>query len=419
MSSPLVSSIRNPRFLKLWAGQCISALGDRFTELALLALAIHGQTSAEQAWLDFWMFLPWLLFGPFAGVLVDRFPRKPLLIGADLARAALVLGILGLGLKEGGSLAPAYPFLFAMGLMTSIFSPAKSASLPDLVAPAQVLPSGALLAATGVIATALGGKLAGRILDSAGYRPCLLFDAASYVISALAVAWIAFPRRARGPRLKAGEVLGNLRAGFAEIRRNPELVKICGFMFVFWFVANSVKVIAPNFGKEALGLSGSMESLAGDPMLAAGLGLLAGAGATAAVGHRLARRAAYCLAASGMGVSLLMLSTARSLPGLFAWMGATGFWGGSLVSRIDADILKVIAPEVRGRVFGATSVLFAAAVLSPLLPVGWLSEHLAAAQILRMLGLMLVGLGAVVLVRLVGDLKAGQRLLLPPVKPRG
>ena len=406
MPSPLVSALKNPRFLRLWAGQSVSAVGDRFTEMALLSLALGAHASAELARLDFWSYLPWILLGPFAGLLVDRYSRRKLMICADLGRLLLVLVLLAFGLRRGEDLSGTYPVLFAMGMLSTLFSPAKSACLPDLVTPEQVMPAGALLAATGVASTALGTKLAGMVIDAWGWRACLGVDAASYLVSAACIWGIAFPAAAARTHTTLRGTLKDLAAGFREMRHNPELRKICAFLFVFWFAANSVKVLSPDFAKQALGLGTGGMSSVGDTMTLAGLGLLAGAGFTALFGHRIARRGAYFLASAGMGGALLALSASHRWGPALVWLFLTGLAGGTLVSRVDADILKVVEPALRGRIFGAVSVLFASALLSPLLPIGWLSERLSAAALLRILALLLLGLGATVLVRLIGDRKA-------------
>ena len=407
MASPLLSALRNRRFLTLWAGQCVSALGDRFTQVALLSLVIAGNAARAQAEISFYDYLPWLLFGPFAGVLVDRCSRKGLMIAADLARAALVGALFAFGLGQGADLSRAYPLLFGMGLMTAVFSPAKSAALPDLVGPDQILPSGALLSATGVIATALGGILAGWVIDHWSYRACLLFDAASFLVSAGAVALIAFPRTVPKAPLTLSTAVRDLGEGFRELARNAELRTIAAFLFVFWFIATGVQVVSLNFGKEVLGLGEGHMTALNQMLAAAGLGLLAGAGVTAAFGHRVPRRAAYLFASAGMSAAIFALAASTGMGAALAFLFLTGTAGGSLVSRIDADVLKAIRPELRGRVFGANSVLFAAAVLAPLKPLGWLSARMAAADILRLLALVLAGLAVIVLLRLVRDRKSG------------
>jgi MFS family permease len=297
--------------------------------------------------------------------------------------------------------------------MTAVFSPAKSASLPEICAPHQVLPSGALLAATGVTATAIGSYLAEWVIKHWGYEACLQIDALTFLVSAAAVAWIAFPNRERRPVSSFAQTSRDLKEGFRAIWNNPELIQICSFLFLFWFAAANVKIISVNFAKERLGVGESMEGVGGI-LAVAGIGLLLGAAATAVFGHRIVRRAAYLFASAGMGAALFAMAGTHTMGWALTWLFLAGVAGGTLVSRIDADILKVIDPGVRGRVFGATSVLFAAAMISPILSGGFLARCLPAASVVYMLATLLMGLGAIVGVRLLKDLKAGKPLILPP-----
>ena len=85
----------NRDFLKLWTGQTISQFGSQVTQLALplVAAVTLRATPRQMGLLGAAEFAPFLLLGLFAGVWADRLPRRPLLIAADLARAALLLGI--------------------------------------------------------------------------------------------------------------------------------------------------------------------------------------------------------------------------------------------------------------------------------------------------------------------------------------
>src|ERR671935_1283236 len=87
--------IVRPRYFPLWLGQLISSFGDTLHYIALVVLvfrltgqglAVAGLVAAEV--------VPVLVLGPVAGVVIDRFSRKAVLIGADLVRAALVLSLL-------------------------------------------------------------------------------------------------------------------------------------------------------------------------------------------------------------------------------------------------------------------------------------------------------------------------------------
>ena len=84
---------RNADFLRLWAGQTVSLCGSQITMLALpvLAALVLGATPAQMSLLVAAATAPDLLIGLIAGVWVDRLPRRPLLIAADLGRAVLLL----------------------------------------------------------------------------------------------------------------------------------------------------------------------------------------------------------------------------------------------------------------------------------------------------------------------------------------
>src|SRR5919197_4247445 len=83
---------RHPEFLKLWAGQTISVFGSGVTTTALPLTAVLtlGASASDMGWLLAVESAPALLVGVFAGVWVDRFRRRPLLVGADLGRAGLL-----------------------------------------------------------------------------------------------------------------------------------------------------------------------------------------------------------------------------------------------------------------------------------------------------------------------------------------
>ena len=118
--------LRNKNFLKLWIGQIVSALGDRFHQMALLGLIIKkgGNVGEELSKITFWSILPFFLFSLFSGVLSDRWSRKRILIGSDIARVLLVCAIPWV-ICDPATITVAYPFIFVIGIFTCLFSPAK------------------------------------------------------------------------------------------------------------------------------------------------------------------------------------------------------------------------------------------------------------------------------------------------------
>src|ERR671928_313586 len=87
------SLLKNVRFMQLWVGQGISFVGDAISMVALVVLVVQITGSAAAVGGALVARLLPTLASPLAGVLADRFDRRVILVASDLARAALVLGI--------------------------------------------------------------------------------------------------------------------------------------------------------------------------------------------------------------------------------------------------------------------------------------------------------------------------------------
>ncbi len=138
----------NPNYARLWIAQAVSLLGDWFNTIALSTLVARfaNQSGLAIALLLLARFLPPLLVGPFAGVLVDRLNRKRLLIFSDSLRVVVVLLFL---------LATGPEWLWLIYLLTviqfslsALFEPARSAIIPALVKPDDLVRANLLGSAT-------------------------------------------------------------------------------------------------------------------------------------------------------------------------------------------------------------------------------------------------------------------------------
>ena len=92
---PYAAILRNRTYFPLWLGQLVSNLGDTLNYVALVVLVfqLSGSGLAVSTMVIFEI-VPVLLIAPFAGVVIDRFPRKIILIGSDVTRAILMLGLI-------------------------------------------------------------------------------------------------------------------------------------------------------------------------------------------------------------------------------------------------------------------------------------------------------------------------------------
>jgi MFS family permease len=212
--------IRSRTYFPLWLGQLLSNFGDTLHYIALVVLvfrlsgqglAVAGVVAAE--------IVPVLLLGPVAGVIIDRFSRKGVLISADLVRAALVVSLLW---PQGVW----HAYLVAAGLAAgnTFFGPAYQAVIPVLTTADQRLAANSVAWSTGRLVQILASAVAGGLIALTGTGPAFALNAASFVASALLIGTIAIPPHAgrvgAGSKQGLGRYFADARAGLAFARRD-------------------------------------------------------------------------------------------------------------------------------------------------------------------------------------------------------
>ena len=180
----------NPNYTRLWTAQAISLLGDWFNTIALSTLVARytNGSGIAVALLLLARFLPPLLVGPFAGVLVDRLNRKHLLILSDVMRTGIVL--LFLMVTEPSRLWLVYALTVCQFSLSALFDPARSAILPAVVEPEYLVKANLLGSVTWSVMLAAGAAIGGLVAALFGTAIALCIDSVSFAISALLIASI-------------------------------------------------------------------------------------------------------------------------------------------------------------------------------------------------------------------------------------
>jgi MFS family permease len=218
---------RNPNFACLWYAQAISLLGDWFNTIILSALVARYSENAGLAVsiLLLTRFLPPLMVSPIAGVLLDRFDRRRLLILSDVARIFIVLGYLFATSPDHIWLV--YVLSALQFSFSALFEPGRSALLPGLVKPDDLVRANLLSSVTWSVMLAVGGALGGFVSAVLGSQIGLLLDAATFAVSAVLIASIRInPALAALNTAETDDAPG--KAGFVEglryARRQPGLI---------------------------------------------------------------------------------------------------------------------------------------------------------------------------------------------------
>jgi MFS family permease len=177
----------NADFRRLWTGQVVSEIGDWLNNIAVLALVIHlavaNRVGLAIAVYAIARHLPLFVFGPVAGVVVDRTDRRRVMIAADLVRAVLALGFMFA--NRFSSLASIYIVGAAIFSVSAFFNAAKRASIPNLVhGTEELLAANSISASTTAATIAVGSALGGVAATLLGRDAVFILNALTFVASA-------------------------------------------------------------------------------------------------------------------------------------------------------------------------------------------------------------------------------------------
>jgi MFS family permease len=253
----------NKNFRRLWGGNLISLLGDWFNTIALYVVVteLTGSPFALGA-VFITKMLPWALSAPLAGVLVDRYSRRGLMIGTDIFRAVLVLGYL---LIDTPAAVPwLYVLLTGQVVAGAVFNPAKSAALPNITTPPELLTANALMSATWSTMLAVGAALGGFAVEALGTDAVFWIDSATYLVSAVFILGTTIPQDTEPADTSLlRSAVREITDGWRHLRARPRIARFA-FAKATWAVAGGALVY--------------MLALLGDRIapsaLAAGIGVL-------------------------------------------------------------------------------------------------------------------------------------------------
>jgi MFS family permease len=200
--NPFVSLLRNNHnYRNLWIGQVVSEIGDHFNNVAVFSLAVATTRSGLVAsGVLLARAIPAMLAGPLAGVTLDRFDRKRIMIASDLIRAVLALGFILT--VNGHSTWLLYTFSALLMLASPFFTSGRSSILPS-IATKEELHTANSLTQTTQWSTLAAGAFLGGIMAHFGYPLAFLFNSLSFVVSAFCISRLFLPGRGFRPQRRS------------------------------------------------------------------------------------------------------------------------------------------------------------------------------------------------------------------------
>ena len=216
------SSLKVPNYRRYFVGQMISMCGTWMQSVgqAWLVLGLTGSGTALGL-VTALQFLPVLLLGPFAGVLVDRLPKRRVLTVTQTVAGMLALVLAVLVATDTVQLWQVYVLAVGLGLVSTVDVPTRQIFVLEMVGKDDLNNAVTLNAVMVNTARVLGPALAGALISAFGLAVCFFINAASYVAVLVALALIAGDQLSPSPHATRGK--GQLREGLRYVQSTPIL----------------------------------------------------------------------------------------------------------------------------------------------------------------------------------------------------
>lgn len=408
---------RSPAFRTLWLGQSLSLAGSQVSALALplTAVLVLGATPVEMGILGALQSLPWLLVGLLAGVWVDRWPRRPVLVVCDVGRSALIASIPAAAALHLLTM----PWLYAVGglvgVLSVFFGVAYQAFVPALVRRERLLAANGLLGTSESVAQTIGPGLGGVLVQLLTAPGAIAVDALSFAASALCLVMLRVSEPTRPASRRAG-LRKQMGEGLGALLGNPLLRAIAGNSAILRFFSSVQLAVVVLYATRTLGLSAGA---IGAVFACGGIGGVLGAtggGATARRwGMGIALLAVVSLVATGaLLLPLTWLRPRQAIPLLASGYALMGL-GTSAYYVNQISLRQAVTPDrLLGRVTAAHRFLAWSAMPAGSLLGGALGETigLPATLLVAAGGLLLMPLWV-----LRSPLRALRAPPLPPDQP--
>jgi len=342
---------RNRGFTLLWSGELISTIGSSLTSLAASILIYRITNSALSVGLMLMATaLPSLALGLVAGVFVDRYDRKRIMIASDLTRAVLVALIPVLVPHGIGWL---YVIVMLESVLAQFFEPARASVLPELASDEDLAAANSMLAISSFGSTAVGFAATGLIASQFPIEWAFYADSATFAFSAACIALMRIAPLNVTEHTSVRTVFRNMRSGFEFLWGNSILrsfLMLSPLMFVSTGLWNTI--LLP-FARKALGATefefGLQEGLTS-------VGFVVGSLLMARVASRLREGQWLTLSFLSMGLIKLVYAQMSSIPLAIALVTISGFANAPSVIARGLLIQRNTPREARGRVNSIFSV---------------------------------------------------------------
>ena len=374
-SQGFIPVLKNSQFLILWSGQIFSQLADKVYLVMMIAI-IANQFQLPNQPISKWVSpimiaftIPAVLFGSLAGVYVDRWNKKPVLVASNLIRGILVLTLPPLLLiSQGRNIFTTVPLGFALMLgvtflvstFTQFFAPAEQAVIPLIVKNKDLLAANSLYTTTMMALLIVGFAIGEPLLDIAdnladgigllnGIGKEILVGGA-YAIAGIVLLALRTGEQNDKSEREQPDVLADIKEGIAYLNQNHRVRNALIQLVILFSIFAALAVLAVSMADSIPQIEAEQFGIL---LAAAGVGMGASAAILGSKGQKIDRALFSLIGSIGVAISLVALSFATS--NLWLALAMTALLGAfaALVGVPMQTTIQSLTPEaMRGKVFG-------------------------------------------------------------------
>jgi MFS family permease len=370
----------NSNYRYTWIGQIVSEIGDHFNTIAVFSLILsHTNSGLAVAGVMLARAIPMLLAGPLAGVALDRFDRRHLMIASDLVRGVIAC-LFVLAIAPGRTWL-IYVLSAALMAASPFFTSGRASILPAIASKAELHTANSMTQTTQWTNTAIGSFLGGFSAMTLGYEAAFLLNALSFFVSAVCIGRLRVDgggfaaRRNALDETKVVKPWQDYKEGLRYIRSIPLLFALFMVSVGWASGGGAAQILFPIFGERVfhrgpLGI--------GQLWGAAGLGRVCGGifahwlmprlsfpqyKRTIAIAYLVHGSAYVCFAlAPWYGLALLMIAASRAAVAVSSVMNFT-------------QLLRIVEDPFRGRVFATMETLTWGVMMVSMTAAGWGTDY--------------------------------------------
>lgn len=354
VTSNVSEKLWTKNFFLLWQGQFISAIGDAAYSLALgfWVLAVTGSTALMGTLMAF-STLPRILISPFAGVLVDRWDRKKLLIWMDIIRGICIILVGYAALKGFAQVWMVFVAGIIMGICAAFFNPTVNSVLPDIVPGGKLVQANSVYGMIFTGSNILGNSVGGFLYQWLGAPLMFLLNGFSYVFAGTSEVLLKVPKVERKGVQR--DFWQDFRAGFKFIWEFKGLRYLVTVAVFSNFFAGIAMVLFLPFFQSTEGLGPEKYGLAMTMMMAGALGGMLLMSTIQVPPQK--RMSLFVIMGFLFAVAFIVFPFIPNYIGILGVLFIGGFANSIVNVFINSSMQLTVPPDMRGKVFAMFGTL--------------------------------------------------------------